>query len=153
MWQFNYPVWSRRGVFSPPFVRKLATPSKRNPSLRGGRSFFHKRWQKDPPGLVFDFNGHGPSAQPGGVDLLRLMPDLAEPPGPLADRDLTLNPTKRHSRSERPDRDAAVLTQLPQAPFVVKGAKETMFSRPRVKARAYLLIPLFSLFKAKGGAQ
>ena len=24
-------------------------PSKRNPSLRGGRTIFHKRWQKDPP--------------------------------------------------------------------------------------------------------
>ena len=27
-----------------------STPSKRNPSLRGGRTIFHKRWQKDPPG-------------------------------------------------------------------------------------------------------
>ena len=27
------------GLFLPPFARKLATPSKRNPSLRGGRSF------------------------------------------------------------------------------------------------------------------
>ena len=39
-----------RGVFLPPFVRKWPTPSKRNPSLRGGRSIVHKRWQTDPPG-------------------------------------------------------------------------------------------------------
>ena len=31
----------------PPFARKWAT-SKRNPSLRGGRSFFQESWQKDP---------------------------------------------------------------------------------------------------------
>ena len=36
---------SKLGVFLPP-VRKWATPSKRNPSLRGGRSFFHESWQK-----------------------------------------------------------------------------------------------------------
>ena len=30
------------------FVRKSPTPSKRNPSLRGGRSFLHESWQKDP---------------------------------------------------------------------------------------------------------
>ena len=45
----NWPcLIPRRGVFLPPFVRKLATPSKRNPSLRGGRSLLHKRLQKDP---------------------------------------------------------------------------------------------------------
>ena len=38
-------------VLLPPFLRKLATPSKRNPSLQGGRSFFHQRWQKDPPAV------------------------------------------------------------------------------------------------------
>ena len=37
-----------RGVFLPAFVREVATPSKRNPSLRGGRSMVHKRWQQDP---------------------------------------------------------------------------------------------------------
>ena len=37
-----------RRVFLPSFVRKLATPPKRNPSLRGSRSFFHEGWQKDP---------------------------------------------------------------------------------------------------------
>ena len=42
---------SNNGIFLPPFVRKLATPSKRNPSLRGGRSCFHKRRQKDPPAI------------------------------------------------------------------------------------------------------
>ena len=31
-----------RGVFLPPFVRKLATSSTRNPSLRGGRFVFRK---------------------------------------------------------------------------------------------------------------
>ena len=34
-----------RGVNLPPLVRKLATP-QRNPSLQGGRSFFHQRWQQ-----------------------------------------------------------------------------------------------------------
>ena len=38
-----------RGVFLPPFVRKSATPSRRNPSLCGGRSFSRERWQKDAP--------------------------------------------------------------------------------------------------------
>ena len=38
-----------KGVFLPPFVRKLATPSTRNASLQGGRSFYHQRWQKDSP--------------------------------------------------------------------------------------------------------
>ena len=33
-------------------MRKLATPSKRNPSLQGGRSFFHQRWQKEPSPLA-----------------------------------------------------------------------------------------------------
>ena len=36
-----------RGLFLPPFVRQLATPSTRNASLQGGGSFFHQRWQKD----------------------------------------------------------------------------------------------------------
>ena len=40
-----------RGVFLPPLVRRLATPSKRNPSLRG-RSLFHKRRQKESPGSI-----------------------------------------------------------------------------------------------------
>lgn len=40
--------WKSRGVFWLPFVRKLRTPSKRNPSPRG-RSILHKRWRKDPP--------------------------------------------------------------------------------------------------------
>ena len=30
---------------------KMATPLKRNPPLRGGRSVFRQRWQKDPPGF------------------------------------------------------------------------------------------------------
>ena len=37
------------GVFLLPFVRKRPAPSKGNPSLRGGRSIVHKRWQKDHP--------------------------------------------------------------------------------------------------------
>ena len=37
------------GVFLPPFVRILATPSKRNPSLRGGPSFVPESWQKTTP--------------------------------------------------------------------------------------------------------
>ena len=48
---FQLPKQARRmapGVSLPPFVRILAIPSKRNPSLRGGRSFVHKRRQKDP---------------------------------------------------------------------------------------------------------
>ena len=45
------------GVFLPPVVRILATPSKRNPSLQGGRSFFHQRMQKDPPALSLVPNG------------------------------------------------------------------------------------------------
>ena len=40
-------------VFLPPFARKLATPSKRNPSLQAGRSVFHRSWQNDPPDVRF----------------------------------------------------------------------------------------------------
>ena len=38
----------------PPFLRKLATPSKRNPSPRGGRSLFHKKAAKRPWRLCWD---------------------------------------------------------------------------------------------------
>ena len=40
-------------LFLAPFVRKLATPLQRNPLLRGRRTIFHKRWQKDPPVWVW----------------------------------------------------------------------------------------------------
>ena len=45
-----------------PFLRKLVTPSKRNPSLRGGRSLFHQRWQKDPLILIVSHEIHWASA-------------------------------------------------------------------------------------------
>ena len=41
--------WTTKGVVLKPFARKLATPLKGNPSLRGGRNICQKRWQKDPP--------------------------------------------------------------------------------------------------------
>ena len=42
-WRWRIRFWAGTA-----FVRTLATPSKRNPSLRGSQSFFHESWQKGP---------------------------------------------------------------------------------------------------------
>ena len=63
--------FQNRGVFLPrTFCKKIGDPGKRNPSLRGGRSFFHRRWQQDPP----CFEEEKKRASPGPYFLLRPVP-------------------------------------------------------------------------------